>query len=66
MSRHASGGVKSVPFFRQLRRNIRGATAIEYALMLAMVAMAMLTVINSLGFTLSGVFETISNAMTGA
>ena len=53
-------------FFKELVRNVRGATAIEYALMLAMVAMAMLTVINSLGFTLSGVFETISNAMTGA
>jgi pilus assembly protein Flp/PilA len=55
-----------VRFFIKLLENSRGATAIEYALMLAMVAMAMLTVINSLGFTLSGVFETISRAMTGA
>jgi len=55
-----------VRFFIKLLENSRGATAIEYALMLAMVAMAMLTVINSLGFRLSGVFETISRAMTGA
>ena len=53
-------------FFRNLFENRRGATAIEYALMLAMVSMAMLTVINSLGFTLSGVFETITAALTGA
>lgn len=52
-------------FFRKLARSTSGATAIEYALLLAMVAMAMLTVINSLGFTLSGVFDTISNAMMG-
>lgn len=52
-------------FFKKLARSTNGATAIEYALMLAMVSMAMLTVINSLGFTLSGVFNTISNAMMG-
>ena len=53
-------------FFRKLFESSRGATAIEYALTLAMVSMAMLTVINSLGFTLSGVFEAITAAMTGA
>lgn len=52
-------------FLKRLARDTKGATAIEYALMLAMVSMAMLTVINSLGFTLSGVFDTISNAMMG-
>ena len=53
-------------FFSELFDDSRGATAIEYALMLAMVSMAMLSAINSLGFTLSGVFEAISRAMTGA
>ena len=53
-------------FFSKLFDDSRGATAIEYALMLAMVSMAMLTVINRLGFTLSGLFEAISAAMTGA
>jgi pilus assembly protein Flp/PilA len=43
----------------------RGATAIEYCLLLALLAMVMLGVLNSLGFTLAGVFDTISAAMGG-
>ena len=52
-------------FFKNLVRNTRGATAIEYCLLLALLAMAMLTVLDTLGFTLSGVFDTASNAMQG-
>jgi pilus assembly protein Flp/PilA len=43
----------------------RGATAIEYGLLLALLSIVMLGVLNSLGFTLAGVFETISSAMNG-
>ena len=49
----------------QLIKDIRGATAIEYGLMLALLALVMLGVLNSLGFSLAGVFETISDAMNG-
>ncbi len=42
-----------------------GATAIEYSLLLALLALVMLGVLNSLGFTLAGVFTTISAAMGG-
>lgn len=51
--------------FKKLVGDERGATAIEYCLLLAMLAMVMLGVLNSLGFTLAGVFDTISNAMRG-
>ena len=53
-------------FFKDLIQDERGATAIEYGLLLAMISMVMLSVLNSLGFTLAGVFDTISNALRGA
>lgn len=54
-----------MPVVTKLLRDVRGATAIEYALLLALLAMVMLGVLNSLGFTLAGVFDTVSNAMRG-
>ena len=50
-------------FLRYLACDDRGATAIEYAMLIGLLAMVMLGVLNSLGFTLAGVFDTISNAM---
>ena len=50
---------------KSLLRDRRGATAIEYCLLMAMIAMVMLAALNSLGFTLSGVFDTVTNAMGG-
>ncbi len=50
---------------KNLLRDERGATAIEYCLLLALLAMVMLGVLNSLGFTLASVFTTISAAMSG-
>ena len=50
---------------KSLLRDRRGATAIEYCLLMAMIAMVLLSALNSLGFTLSGVFETVTNAMGG-
>jgi pilus assembly protein Flp/PilA len=55
-----------VTFLKALVRDARAATAIEYSLLLAMLAMAMLTVLDSLGLTLAGVFDTIANALSGA
>ncbi|HKR24580.1 MAG TPA: Flp family type IVb pilin [Allosphingosinicella sp.] len=49
----------------RLLKDRRGATAIEYGLLLALLSLVMLGVLNSLGFTLAGVFETISTAMSG-
>jgi pilus assembly protein Flp/PilA len=50
---------------KQLLKDTRGATAIEYCLLMAMISMVMLGVLNSLGFTLAGVFTTISTALGG-
>jgi pilus assembly protein Flp/PilA len=44
----------------RLLGDARGATAIEYGLLLGLISMIMLGVLNSLGFTLAGVFDTIS------
>ena len=46
-------------------RDRRGATAIEYGLIAALVAVAMLAALRSLGLTLKGVFETLAAAMGG-
>jgi pilus assembly protein Flp/PilA len=54
-----------MPLLRTLLRDDRGATAIEYALLIGVLAMVMLAVLNSLGFTLAGVLDTVSNAMHG-
>ena len=52
-------------FLKRLRRDERGATAIEYGLLAAMIAIAMLAAISRLGFTLTGVFERIAAALGG-
>jgi pilus assembly protein Flp/PilA len=49
--------------FSRLRNDEQGATAIEYGLLLAMIAIVLLGVLSSLGFTLEGVFDTASSAM---
>ena len=50
---------------KTLLRDERAATAIEYGLLLALLAAVMLGVLNSLGLTLAGVFDTISAALRG-
>ena len=46
-------------------RDRRGATAIEYGLIAALIAITMLAALRSLGLTLTGVFETLARAMGG-
>jgi len=48
---------------KQLRRDESGATAIEYGLLAALIAIAMLAAIGRAGFTLAGLFETIAAAI---
>lgn len=50
----------------RLLNDIRGATAVEHGLLLALISLAMLGALDSLGFTLAGVFETIGQALGGA
>lgn len=50
-------------FLRNLRRAERGATAIEYALLAALISLALIAAFNNLGLSLVGIFETIANSI---
>ncbi|MBX7480976.1 Flp family type IVb pilin [Qipengyuania qiaonensis] len=52
-------------FFRKLRRNEEGATAIEYGLIAALIAVAAITAMGSLGTAVSTTFNKVSTSMTG-
>jgi pilus assembly protein Flp/PilA len=43
-----------------------GPTAVEYAVMLALIVVACITVISSLSKSVSGTFSTISSSVAGA
>ena len=47
-------------------RSERGATAVEYGLMVALIAVAIITVVSTLGTQLSGLFQTVVDALPGA
>lgn len=49
--------------FRRLLREERGATAIEYAMIAAGIAVAIVAAVNSLGVTVLDMYQTIKNAM---
>ena len=51
-------------FFKTLARDTKGATAIEYGLIAALIAVAAITAMTSLGSTLSGTFENVNTSMT--
>ncbi len=53
-------------FFKKLRRNNEGATAIEYGLIAALIAVAAITAMNSLGGQLSTTFNDVSTTMAAA
>ena len=53
-------------FFNKLVRNEAGATAIEYGLIAALIAVAAITAMQGLGNELKTTFNTTSSAMAGA
>ena len=53
-------------FIRKLIRDKKGATAIEYGLIAALIAVAAITAMQSLGTSLGTTFNNVSTAMTGA
>lgn len=53
-------------FFRDLVANNEGATAIEYGLIAALIAVAAITAMGSLGNSLSNTFNLVSTDMTNA
>ena len=50
-------------YLRNLVADRRGATAIEYSLLLGLLALIMLAALSRLGFTLTSLFETVANSM---
>jgi pilus assembly protein Flp/PilA len=50
----------------RLLKDRRGATAIEYGLIAALIAMACIIAFQSLGLDLAGIFTTIADTLAGA
>ena len=50
---------------RKLLRDESGATAIEYGLIAALVSVAILGVLGTLGGSLTSTFETVSGSLSG-
>jgi pilus assembly protein Flp/PilA len=53
-------------FFNKMLRDEQGATAIEYGLIAALIAVAAITAMQSLGNQLSTTFTTVSTKMGGS
>ncbi len=53
-------------FINKLRRNEEGATAIEYGLIAALIAVAAMTAMGALGNELSTTFNTVKTTMSTA
>jgi pilus assembly protein Flp/PilA len=52
-------------FFNKLLRDEQGATAIEYGLIAALISIAAIAAMGTLGDTLSDTFSAVSSAMAG-
>ena len=52
-------------FIRKLVRDQKGATAIEYGLIAALIAVAAITAMQGLGTSLNQTFANVSDAMEG-
>ena len=50
-------------FIKKIRKNEEGATAIEYGLIAALIAVAAITAMTALGDQLTGTFTTVSSEM---
>ena len=53
-------------FIKKIVRNEKGATAIEYGLIAALIAVAAITAMQSLGTSIGGTFNKVGNEMTTA
>jgi pilus assembly protein Flp/PilA len=53
-------------FFTKLLRDEQGATAIEYGLIAALIAVAAITAMQSLGSSLNTTFSTVSTCLDSA
>ena len=58
--------VINMNFIKKFVREEDGATAIEYALMVALIAVGIIATVRILGTSLNGVFTRITTALNGA
>jgi pilus assembly protein Flp/PilA len=56
-------GAKTMSMFRKLIKNEKGATAIEYGLIAALIAVAAIGAMTSIGTKLSSTFNNVSNSL---
>jgi pilus assembly protein Flp/PilA len=64
---HEPGDRKMKKFLNRVRKDESGATAIEYGLIAALIAVVLITALTSLGTNMSSRFTTIASAIgTGA
>ncbi len=54
-----------MPLVRAFLQDQSGATAIEYGLIAAGIAVAIITVVNTLGSNLAATFSTVSSQLSG-
>ncbi len=57
--------LKYIAKFQSKLQGEDGATAVEYGLMVALIAGAIIIVVTTLGTTLATVFSTVTTAITG-
>ena len=55
-----------IPNVRQFLNSEDGPTAVEYAVMLALILVACITIIQSLGTSVSGTFSTVNTAASAS
>jgi pilus assembly protein Flp/PilA len=60
------GGVSAIRTFRRLCSDKRGATAIEYGLIAALIVMAMMAGLSTLGGGANGMWGQMANKVTAA
>ena len=53
-------------FIRKILRDSRGATAIEYALVASLIAVAAITAFKNLGGNIDNTFQNINGAVSGS
>ncbi len=58
--------MKIVQFIQQFARNEEGATAVEYGMMVALIAAVIVTTVGTLGGQVNTAFGTIVTALTAA
>jgi pilus assembly protein Flp/PilA len=47
----------------KVRRDARGATAVEYGLLVALIAAVIVTIVGTLGLQVQAAFQTVSDAL---